>query len=369
MSQPASPDPMEALTASLASDFGVTHIPNDPNRPHPRFAQYKSRASHSREAAQNQRRTQLLAAQKQRRQEAVNWTRNLVDLESDEEVEENEEEEAMEATSGSVKRPPAKRKTLKDQLMLSEWLVDVPEDLAENWWYVLVPEGRRNLVMASRGCTSAYARNGRKVSQFPSVLPGGNLRQKSCKRVTTLLDCIYSPQERCYYVLDVIMWNGHDYSGCESEFRFFWLKQKAAECLEMGVVANINPIPFRLLPDGPADSESLTKAVHDPWLFKDNLDGILFYHKRLYYYPGHTPLVGWLKPYMLPEMLNIPVPPHLRALAPGDYVNSQQYIKDFNAGAYRKIKVKPSTPTSDPSSTMEVHESINQPCDKPLVKE
>jgi snurportin-1 len=37
------------------------------------------------------------------------------------------------------------------------------------------------------------------------------------------------------------------------------------------------------------------------------LDGILFYHKRVHYLPGVTPLVGWLKGYMLPEMLNVQV--------------------------------------------------------------
>ena len=41
------------------------------------------------------------------------------------------------------------------------------------------------------------------------------------------------------------------------------------------------------------------------------IDGLLFYHKRTHYVPGSTPLVGWLKPYMLPEMLGIPVPSHL----------------------------------------------------------
>jgi hypothetical protein len=38
------------------------------------------------------------------------------------------------------------------------------------------------------------------------------------------------------------------------------------------------------------------------------LDGILFYHKRVHYLPGVTPLVGWLKGYMLPEVLSIKVP-------------------------------------------------------------
>ena len=38
------------------------------------------------------------------------------------------------------------------------------------------------------------------------------------------------------------------------------------------------------------------------------MDGLLFFHKRTHYVPGRTPLVGWLKPYMVQEILGIQVP-------------------------------------------------------------
>lgn len=41
---------------------------------------------------------------------------------------------------------------------------------------------------------------------------------------------------------------------------------------------------------------------------KADLDGILFYHKQTHYTTGSTPLVGWLKPWMLPEVLRVSVP-------------------------------------------------------------
>lgn len=37
------------------------------------------------------------------------------------------------------------------------------------------------------------------------------------------------------------------------------------------------------------------------FLFFLQLDGVLFYHSCVSYRRGPTPLVGWLKPYMLPE--------------------------------------------------------------------
>jgi snurportin-1 len=39
------------------------------------------------------------------------------------------------------------------------------------------------------------------------------------------------------------------------------------------------------------------------------VDGLLFYHSETHYTPGITPLVGWLKPHMMPVVLNVPVAP------------------------------------------------------------
>ena len=49
------------------------------------------------------------------------------------------------------------------------------------------------------------------------------------------------------------------------------------------------------------------------------LDGLLFYHKKTHYTFGPSPLVVWLKAYMLPEILGISVPAELLALAPSTY--------------------------------------------------
>ena len=36
------------------------------------------------------------------------------------------------------------------QLMLSEWLVDVPADLSSDWFLVVCPVGKRSLIVASK---------------------------------------------------------------------------------------------------------------------------------------------------------------------------------------------------------------------------
>jgi len=38
------------------------------------------------------------------------------------------------------------------QLMLSEWMLEIPENFAEEWVMVPCPVGRRSLVIASNVC-------------------------------------------------------------------------------------------------------------------------------------------------------------------------------------------------------------------------
>ena len=57
-------------------------------------------------------------------------------------------------------------------------------------------------------------------------------------------------------------------------------------------------------------------------MWEDNkpaLDGFLLYHKLSHYHHGKTPLVGWLCPWMVPEMLG--------------YVVHQQYVKERPSGS------------------------------------
>ena len=48
------------------------------------------------------------------------------------------------------------------------------------------------------------------------------------------------------------------------------------------------------------------------------------------YLPGSTPLVGWLKGYMVPELLNVQVSKELMAQRPNSYANMGNYIKEYD---------------------------------------
>ena len=99
----------EDLAASFASSFNVTNYPNDTNKPHPRFSQYKMKssslsqvswldypASMSYFSIQDVRRKKLLEHQKARRDDFLNFSRGLSNGDLEEEMEEDEEDTSVE---------------------------------------------------------------------------------------------------------------------------------------------------------------------------------------------------------------------------------------------------------------------------------
>lgn len=92
------------------------------------------------------RRKSLLEHQKNRRTDALNVARALVigDLEDDSDDAEETIEESMDTNAAQeyYSRKLRVRKSYKKQLMLSEWLVQVPDDLFTAWQMVPVPEGK-----------------------------------------------------------------------------------------------------------------------------------------------------------------------------------------------------------------------------------
>ncbi|KXJ10900.1 Snurportin-1 [Exaiptasia diaphana] len=219
---------MESLVGSFSSSFSVSCEPNDTAAPHPR-----------------------------KRLDVVNYSRKLADGDLTEDDVSHDSEE-MESTNYKERRK--RFNPYAYQLMLSEWLVDVPDNLSEEWLMVICPCGKRNLIIASNGRTSVYTKSGFRVNQFTSLLPCGSPSTLKPGEYT-ILDCIFNETSNTFYVLDVMCWRGHP-------------------------------------------------------VFDSEVDGLLFYHKRAHYTHGRSPLVGWLKVYMLSEILNIPIDNELKVKAP-----------------------------------------------------
>ena len=189
--------------------------------------------------------------------------------------------------------------------MLSEWLVDVPEDFQQNWLVAVVPIGKRSLVVSARRTTSTYARAGYHVRNFPSLLPGGSKRSQHTSRDYCILDCVFHEPSQSYYMLDIMCWAGYPVYDSDSEFRLFWKEQKLKECPGAGTYSRINPLPFINLPFHPCTKESLSQLLSEPPPFE--VDGLLFIHKECRYILGRTPLATWLKPHMVKDILGLEV--------------------------------------------------------------
>nr|XP_037268259.1 snurportin-1-like isoform X2 [Rhipicephalus microplus] len=240
---------MDGLLDSLSTGLRVSLDENSTATPHPRFALYKLKHSAS---SQEARRQKFFEEQKKKRSDLFEHARRLA-LGSDDRGASGDNEEKMDCTVSRT-RSNAPR-LYRNRLMLSEWLVEVPEDFVENWLMVPCPVAKRCLVVSSKGSTKSYARNGYRIAMFSSLLPGGSKSSDGKHSDFCLLDCVFSELHRTYYILDLLCWKSHPV--CDSE-----------------------------------------------------MDGLLFYHKKGHYFEGVSPLVGWLKPYMVPEILGTSVDPH-----------------------------------------------------------
>ena len=87
------------------------------------------------------------------------------------------------------------------QLMAPEWLVEIPDDLARNWYVMSRPEGQRCLVIASHGTTMVRSRTGHLKETFPSGLPCGGGAGDGRAMQECILDCIFHPGNNTFYVL------------------------------------------------------------------------------------------------------------------------------------------------------------------------
>ncbi|VDM94980.1 unnamed protein product [Thelazia callipaeda] len=309
---------LEYLLAGSSVSFG----PNNTAREHPRFSQYKyaGRA----EASQAKRREEFLKRQKETRYHYMCWARLLATSQPHEEESTNESAENVEKANDGKRRGRAYHR-FAGELMLSEWLVDIPETLCEDWICIPCPLGKRCLVVASNGVTSAYSKSGHLITQFASYLPAGS---SSSYGTYAVLDCIFDQKSFTFYCLDLIAWNGQTFVDSEFDCRLFVLNSRITENENFKEVSKQIPYRFLCLPYCRCEYSNMKEMMHRDFGFE--LDGVLFYHASVYYRKGQNPLVGWLKPWMMPEILSVPVPSRLmngEETIPG---RSQEFIEDFN---------------------------------------
>lgn len=158
------------------------------------------------------------------------------------------------------------------------------------------------------------------------------------------IDGIWVKSQKVFYVLDVLYWSTLPLTNCQSELRLFWLKTKFMETPELKKRTDINKYPILSIPNIDCNLD-LSSALEnlDSKLYP--LDGFLFYHREAIYTYGCTPLVTWLKPFMLSEVLGISAP-SLFNEKPDDYIDFQHHLQ--------KIEAKKCNKTTTAMNSMEI---------------
>uniref|UniRef100_A0A914RRB7 Snurportin-1 n=1 Tax=Parascaris equorum TaxID=6256 RepID=A0A914RRB7_PAREQ len=189
------------------------------------------------------------------------------------------EEEEMDVDTKVTSKGKRRRNRYADELMLSEWLVDIPETLSSDWICVPCPVGKRALVVASNGVTNAYSKSGYLLKQFSSYLPGGN--RSSCY-------CIFLSEQSTFYCLDMIAWNDTIVADSDFDCRLFLLSSRITENENFREVSKQFPYRFLCLPTCRCDKSLMEQLMRTEFTFE--LDGVLFYHTAALYRPGRSPL-------------------------------------------------------------------------------
>lgn len=311
----------DELLLQLKGTLCVTEEKNDTSTTHPRFCQYKYRGEA--DGCQEARRKRLLEEQKSRRENFVDYARRIAEGEDQNGNEAVDEMGGDEACTDAVEMGQTKNRKMrkapycnpyKNQLMLSEWMVDVPPDLEQNWMVVVCPIGKRCLIVASKGVTRAYSRTGQFLNQFPSYLPGGCKKHRS-HSTYTILDCVYHEASRTYYMLDMMCWRAHPVYDSDLDFRLFWMKSKIEEDgNRCSVISKVNPYRFVPLDYHPSTREALHSILSAAWPLE--VDGLLFLHRSSHYLCQRSPLAVWLKPHMVAVVLGIQVSTEFIACSP-----------------------------------------------------
>ncbi|KAB1199901.1 Snurportin-1 [Morella rubra] len=182
------------------------------------------------------------------------------------------------------------RKWFAGQLMLPEWMIDVPDQLAQDWYVFARPAGKRCFVVSTNGTTVSRLRNGSILNRFPSALPNGARARDASGSAQSysILDCIFHESDQTYYVIDMVCWRGYSLYDCTAEFRFFWLNSKLAETGACDQPSYYHRYRFCLVQVYNCDQAGLSAAYTGAVPYVK--DGLIFYNKHAHYQTGNTPL-------------------------------------------------------------------------------
>ncbi|KAJ4835220.1 hypothetical protein Tsubulata_021047 [Turnera subulata] len=252
------------------------------------------RQAQSRRDAQNQARclaSTILSLQSQSSEPEHHHHQNDIELAPETEQEEHvASSKDLDVRHAARLRGAEARKWFAGQLMLPEWMIDVPDRLSQDWYVFARPAGKRCFVVSSNGTTVSRQRNGSILHRFPSALPNGAKTRDVSGPASSysILDCIFHESDQTYYVIDMVCWRGYSLYDCTAEFRFFWLNSKLGETGACDPPSHSHKYRFSTVPVYNCDQSGLYAAYSGATPYVK--DGLLFCNKHAHYQTGNTPL-------------------------------------------------------------------------------
>lgn len=119
-----------------------------------------------------------------------------------------------------------------------------------------------------------------------NVCGGG--RQTRERDAYCILDCVFSPHDSCYYVLDMMCWKGYELYNSTYDFRLYWISTKLGET-SISSLSSFNQYRFMPLDCLRCTRDNLLNAYSAPLYYKR--DGLIFYNRFALYSSGVCPLV------------------------------------------------------------------------------
>ncbi|XP_012942283.1 snurportin-1 [Aplysia californica] len=191
--------------------------------------------------------------------------------------------------------------------MQSTFMENIPENFADEWLFVVCPPGKRRLLVAAKDFTETYNSAGAPELKFRSCLPNGSHKLCDVHKIDdlTILDTVYSPEKKRFFIVDLLHWRHYPYYDTEAEFRFFVLPSKYSELDRPTEIDDDNEHPLELLEKYPCTLEKIEEVLKST-TFK--VEGLLFIKKDSLYVTKDSEEVLWLKLDKMEKVLGVKVP-------------------------------------------------------------
>jgi len=171
------------------------------------------------------------------------------------------------------------RRAFADKFILYDYLLQIPNNLPNEWLVYGIPEGHKCIITAFSGKTIIRDKNGYIIKKIRSWLPNGYKASKN--KGKTLLQGIYYEQKSIIYLIDVIMWNDDLMIDNTAEFRLFTLYGKISEITNISThLSTENEILFRFPTFYGCDQEGLQNAYKGKELNENSVMFLQNYYKN-----------------------------------------------------------------------------------------